>query len=270
MFTYYKKRILFSAVICLLVICPCGYSQQQTVSGGTGTSIKQMLQGRVEHSVNLPPIDQSFKSGSKLDIGRLKKLTPNNYWYRIPNWSAGTWKTDNETTFYKYDYQSQSRSFAIDPFGARGAETWGFQQDRLGQIWEYAYSSYVTVTDTDNALVVHIVKEHEPITISAREVVFRFRGIDCYVSKETARIEATVQKESLQTYTSAGGNLMKCISSIKTFDESGRPARLSKSVSFRSRILPFEPCNDYHGQKLRPLFEEYLNSHGMSDCLPRN
>lgn len=79
---------------------------------------KRMLKGRVENSLRLPPVDRSFRAGSRLDLARLKALTPDNHWERIPDWAAGTWKTETNSTFYSFDYGIKSHVIEVDTFVA--------------------------------------------------------------------------------------------------------------------------------------------------------
>lgn len=232
------------------------------------TKKTNFLEGRVEHSDQLPPLEPNLKVGATFNIAKLKKLTPNNRWYKLPNWIVGTWKTEYQTNYYKYNYNSRSESFDIDTFGYRGAETLGHQKDRLGEIWQYTGSAYWTIADLDYSIALDYVQEHECIRSEPNKLVIRYAAIACQISKLDHSIIYINQRESIQTYTPDGPNLMKCISSLKIFDRDGSPEYLAETLSFKRRRSSFETCNDYDGKNLRILFAEYLRNNNLAHRIP--
>lgn len=229
-----------------------------------------LLKGNVQHSESLTPIEKYLFPGAHVDVTRLRRLTPNNFWFRIPAWAAGTWKGETNTTYSKYWYQTGNRNFAVDTFMARGADTWGQQMDRNGNIWTYQGTNFWTVTEGQYYWTFSFVKSFDPIEVSAEKIVVQFLGYRVLVDKNTSMVLRSYQAESIQTYTTPLEGMKKVDGSIKVFDSYGRPICLSKVVSFDRRVLPFIRVDNRKGMDYRSLFDEYLSSHGLLDLLPKS
>lgn len=243
-------------------------TSEGTYTGSPGIPAGLKLYGGVQHSNALAPVPGEYRTGSVLNVKRLKALTPNNYWYKIPSWYAGTWESKNHTTYYEKNLSTGFESFPIDNTFAFGTETCGFQKDRSGQIWEYAYGKYLSVSRLEGGYVVSLVSEHEPLSLNEEEVVMRFRSRSFIVSEYSAKILRVCQRESIQTYTSVGDGVKKVDASIKEFDEDGRATRLYKVMAYKRRRQPFHCWDSYEGMNMKKLFLEYLETHGMKDRCP--
>ncbi|MBY0356729.1 MAG: hypothetical protein K2W82_01905 [Candidatus Obscuribacterales bacterium] len=228
----------------------------------------QMLQGHVEHQDSLPPLETSLQAGSRFDTTKLKALSPDNLWYQIPSWMAGTWKTTTDTNYYRYSYKTGGKNFAVDTFNCLSQSTIGWQKDRNGQIWEHANSPYLTFAELDHKFDIDLIKQKEIVDTQAKQITIYYRGARLVVSKHNKLITDSYQLESIQTYTPFGNNLLKVDASVKIFDSYGRPERLAKALSFEQRIKPFEPWNVYKGRNMVALFREYLITHNLADLLP--
>lgn len=227
-----------------------------------------LLRGRIEHSDRLTPVDASLRPGVKCDVLKLRQLEPDNFWYQIPDWAAGSFHREKETTYYTYWYGTRQRNYDTDSFTSRGNETRGWQQDRLGKVWEFAYRDYVTVTEHDTTWRVHLVKDCELVEADQDHMVLRFLADSLTVSKETRTIIDTDQSESLQTYVACGNTLVKCDGSIKTFDDDGNPVCLAKNLVFELRTKEYKPNNQFRSRNMQALFAEFLHTHGHDDLIP--
>lgn len=250
-------HLIITAVI-LLLFCTRASHAQAT----------QTLQGHIEHQEDLPPLEPSLRAGSRFDTTKLKALTPNNLWYQIPNWMAGTWKTATNTDYYRYSYKTGSKNFTVDTFNCRSAESWGWQEDRHGQIWEYAHGSYVASVELDDHFGVDFIKHWDIVDLQPTSITMYARGIRIRILKQTNLIVDSEQAEFIQTYIPFGKNLRKVDCSLKVFDENGRPERLVKVLAIEQKIKPFEQHDLYKGQNMRALFREYLITHNLAHLLP--
>lgn len=223
------------------------------------------LFGIVEHSPELPPVPAHLKAGATINVAKLKALTPNNQWFRIPAWFAGTWETRNHTTYYTQSLITGSESFPSDRQFAVGSGTAGFQKDRKGDIWEFAYGEYLSIWKLDGGYDLHLVHYREPTEVTNNKVVMMFRSHQCLITAYTHRVLRTQQTESIQTYTPVGNGVVRVDASVKAFDEDGKPVRLSKILAYKRRKVPFQPWDKMDGRDMRKLFNEYLESHGLSD-----
>lgn len=248
---------------------------------------EKLLFGHLEHSQTLSPLAPALRAGAQFDVGNLKALTPNNYWYKIPLWSVGTWHKETCTTVHSQTFQPvDSLTISLASFGlaempknddwetdthlARDDETWGFQKDRNGDIWEFVYNNYLTHTEGETTYTVSFVKDVQVLDVSDSKVTLKYLATSLLVGKYSRRIGIARQTESIQTYSSAGGNMRRCEGSVKVFDENGQPESIDSIISVQLRTAPFHSWNMYHGRDMRALFAEYLNSHGMHDLIPDN
>jgi hypothetical protein len=217
------------------------------------------LTGGIQHSATLPPVPTQLRTGASVNVGQLRALTPNNQWFKVPQWFTGTWETRNHTTYYQQALETGFETFRLNNRFALGAETIGFQKDRKGAIWEFAYDRYVSIWQLRNGFQLDLINHHEPVEITDDKVVIMFRGHEVVVSGRSHKI---------QTYTPAGNGLIRVDASIKTFDQNGKATQLTKVLAFKRRTEPFKPWDKYKGRDMRKLFNEYLCTHGMTELCP--
>jgi hypothetical protein len=229
---------------------------------------KIYLQGQIEHSEQLSPLDPSLRVGASFDETKLKQLTPNNRWFKIPDWLAGTWywKTNNVTTYSVHNYVTGLKDFDIYTttwYHDRKDGGWGDQKDRTGQIWNCLSTPCFDQGYTDMVMSFGYMKDYDCLESSKEKVVIRFISTDIRVSRKTGKIISVDQEEQTQTYTPAGPNIRQVTISTKIFDQDGRPLKLIEGFTFNSRIKEFIPTSN-----LLPLFIEYLESHGLVHLIP--
>lgn len=238
---------------------------------GTGDKIKHrpiLLQGSIEHSDHLSPVIPSLKPGIRYDAAKISLPYSGNKWYKIPAWLAGTWKQESTTCYYSYNYKSFHVDYNQEHLFTIGFDELGWQQDRLGGIWQYQHAPYVAAVDGGEHIEFQYVQSVYPIKTAPDCVVLKFRGTTVHVDKLSRRILETVQVESFQTYMPYGRDYFKCLASIKVFDDYGRPARLQKNVSASVRTEPFAPIGVHNGVDIRAKFREFLLSHNLNKLLP--
>lgn len=234
----------------------------------TTPNSKTKLIGAIEHSALLPPVPAHLRAGTEVNIAKLKKLEPDNQWFKIPLWYAGSWETRRHTIYYQKALDTGAESFPLNSHFALGAETSGFQRDRAGAIWEFAYGEYISILDLADGYELQLVHFREPLEIADNKLMMLFRAHTIFVSSSDNKIQHTKQVESIQTYTPAGNGLIRVDASVKTFNEAGKPVRLTKILAFKRQTQPFQPRDRRQGRNMRKLFDEYLESHGMNELRP--
>lgn len=228
------------------------------------------IKGFIEHKEVLPPVNSNFKTGATLSNAQLPRFFAGNTFYPIPRWLAGRWLREQQLTNYSYDYKSQVENRTPRQSTARGDEEFGWQRDRVGGIWQYTIAPFTTIVKGDGQYTVQICRELEPLSVSEKQLVVRFRGTDLSVEIETNRILSTNQIEKLQVYTqsSYGAKYCNCIGSIKSFDQDGKPLRLSQVATVSIQTEGFTPTDSYDGKDIRPLFKQSLLSRGYQKLVP--
>jgi len=225
------------------------------------------LKGHVEHSNRLEPTPPLLKTGIRYDEVNLKALTPNNIWYRIPNWLGGRWKIERLTAYYRYAYKSGVRALTTDTFTNRTTGDNGWQKDSTGQVWNFQHVPFTTKVYGDDDYMVAVVKDWEPLEVTSQKAVIRTVELRINANKQSNVITSIQQGETVHTYFPVGTNLLKEISSIKIFDETGQPLILQEGVAFLQRISPYRSVDYYDGKDMRAIFREYLENHGLAGLL---
>lgn len=239
-------------------------------SGNLRQAKPQMLQGSAEHSESLPAEDSRFSAGATFDAKALPEYKTANNWFWIPQWFAGKYKTESITRYYRYDYRTGQTDLTRNTSVLRRTEIWGWQQDRLGGIWQYDSAPYREEVDRDTLFEIQLCKERTPVKITNDSVVLRFRITSIFINRKTEKIEWTIQSEFLQTYTQVGPTRLKVEISAKAFDENGKPKTLDKNTQYLDRISGFEPVISMNGRDVKDMFRDFLLARNRADLIPES
>lgn len=241
---------------------------EQPNSSSTVPAKSRMLEGSLEHSESLPAEDSRFAAGTTFDASTLPEFQAGNNWFWLPQWFAGNYKTETLTRIYRYDFRTGKTDLARNTAVFRRTEKWGWQQDRLGGVWQYDNTPYKKEVDRGGSREIQLCKERVPVKITNDSATLRFRITAIIINRQTDKIEWTIQSEFLQTYTPVGTDRVKVEVSAKSFDVYGKPMTLDKSVQYLDRITGFEPEESYDGKDLRVLFREFLLSSNRANLIP--
>jgi len=226
------------------------------------------LKGAIEHVEVMPPVDERLRPGATFDENLLPTQEPNNQWYKIPEWFAGTWQTEEQTTVAVYDYAAGTKTKTRRRQMAKAQDFKGFQRDRKGNIWQFASAPFTNRVEGDDHISVQIVRVFEPLEVTEDTVVQRFVGTTIRVSKLSGKIMDVSQDESIQTYYPVQPGIVRCNGSLKTFGPDGKPISLHKVVAYSTKVANFTPTNTYNGHDMKRLFKEFLFSRGMTYLCP--
>jgi hypothetical protein len=227
------------------------------------------LQGGVQHSDNLSPVQPELTPGNIFNEKELPKLDPGNVWVAIPNWIAGTWQFKTETVTHMDIFDKKKHSKC--PFVLRNEfqKVFGYQKDKSGQIWDYLKAPYSYTAKLDGGLsgysridsVDEVVNNHDEVT---RKVV----GPDAVVEPGSQKILLTNQKECFLRYTPFGDDAIHLDGSTKVFNAVGHPSVLKISNMDATRIKPFEPIDQLDGYDLKQQFAEFLTAQKRAELIP--
>lgn len=229
----------------------------------------EFLQGGVEHSDSLPPVDSRLRSGSQFDEHYFDKVVPNNLWVPIPAWFAGVWQTRSETMLQKIDLQDPSNLIPCpQTFVRNDSWTFGMQVDSTGQIWHFInVPSYRKVKFGDDYEYRYELSKDFSYTGEDR-VSAKYRFIAFSVEGASQRILDSRQQETQWHFTPAMGGNMRADNSFKVFTPAGLPLSYSRNRAPFYRVRPFTPIDTYAGIDMRKSFRDYLISHQMTDRVP--
>lgn len=229
----------------------------------------QKLQGFVEHSEELPPVKSNFRVGADFNEQAMVKLVPKLRWYRVPPWAVGTWHVETLTNYYRHDYKTgvTDKTQVTLPFKS-DQQTMGTQKDSQGDIWDYDAYPYVVDVDVEYGKQIQQIDLNELLRLTPLEMTNKLRSTNLELEKQSNRILSVYQAESLQTYSPYGKNLLRCVASVKRFDENGRPKELVQNVCAMRRISGFVPKNMFNGIDLKASFKAYLIANKLNHLVP--
>lgn len=252
---------IFSALFCLY--SPPLLAQD---SRGETASNSYTLHGGVEHSEKMPPVEKEFRHGAKIDASKLNAITPNNRWYRLPDWAAGTWTSVESTKTYIHDLKSNMEQNTPVTRNTKMKFTWGFQQDKEGHVWEFAKEPYSLTVDTAEHRVIKRVMRREFLELEESRVTLKTVTENIVVDRFN-QVLRTVQSENIQTCSPSPNKCMTCTASYKLFDEQGKAVELGKETNISRKIAPFKSIDEYEGKNMQSLFKEFMSSQGKSELV---
>jgi hypothetical protein len=234
----------------------------------TGSAGTKFLQGGVQHSEQLAPVQSGLKVGATFDAANLEQGTASRIWYRVPPWMVGNWQDDDYTNTSTQDYQTGTINSQAKTYAQHSTGSWGRQRDRLGGIWSWIDLPASGEESTDTEIDKDYHTDDSIIFDSDTKLIRRYVYTRTAVSKATNTIRSVSQYECFTTYTMYGDK-MKSEYSMKEFDDRGKPKNLTKGWSIGHKIEPFTAHNfDLKKQDVRPSFREYLKSQGLDNLVP--
>lgn len=262
-----SKQIYILSLFLTLIYQTITAVSAETLSQIQPKHSKLLLKGGLTHSQQVEPIESSLRAGATFNTATLKSIQQTDLWYRLPPWMSGQWKQSHNTTFFRKDLRTGVENFdtRISAFSiGRGG---GKQIDRKGQIWDLA-SGGSNIGKADDFVNYQFVKSVEPELSTDKEVVIRFLGTMIYVDRRTNKIIQSDQVESINTYTKAGSDVLKIVSSNKTFDKDGEAIRLYKNLSYMTKTAPFQLINTWKGRDMKASFCKFLDAVDMANLKP--
>jgi len=231
---------------------------------------RPLLQGGVQHSEELPGLDDSLRPGMvyKDDALRNPGSPENNDWFLIPPWFAGERHTDDVLVVYRYDFITDQTSSPMLRQLERQDSISGFQRDSEGNIWDYKHVPTIQHVESFPCNAVLYVKSITPLRVTPDQMVLRYEEVCITLEKRRNKIVQVQQQEQINTVTSPQPGLLRIDVSVKNFGWDGKPLRLEQSLIFAKITKPFEQIDLFEGKEMRTLFKNYLISHQLQNLVP--
>lgn len=259
-----KQVFLLMGLIFVAFTGSIGLAQDKVV-GGTESSSKITLSGGVDHAKQLKPIVPSLRAGAKFNPSLMKRLAPQDYWYRIPNWLGGIWQRNQQNLLKQKNLTLKAKltSTLLAPprlglFKSQVRYRWGYQYDRMGNIWNYVRFPYIARVHGANTYTVQVVRKAVPVRISDKIVVLKFLSSNHRIDLRSNIIVSSEQSEALSMYALFKPNVLYARYSTKKFDSDGKPVSIQESESYIPQIEKFYPENFKDGKDLRLSLRNYL------------
>jgi hypothetical protein len=242
----------FAAVILSSADCSSVFAQS-----GSG-----FLQGGVEHSDRMAPVQPALRVGITYDESKVEKPNPTKIWYRVPPWLAGKWQRDESNQVSRLDCRTGINDARASAFRSHGTTAWGSQRDRLSGIWDYVSLPYTTEVTSDTERDKDFCTDESIIFDSDARVILRSVYTRTALDK-TNIIRSVSQMEEIDTYLPCGPGMFRQEYSMKQFDDRGNPVCLTKGWSvYKKNASPVLNGND-------PSFRQYLMTTGMANLVPQ-
>jgi len=247
-----------------------------------------VLNGKLEQVDQLDQLDgnvdttgqKQTRLDARFDSTRLRSEANNgqlvgevkNVWYRIPAWIAGSWQTTDKRLLGSVDYQTgrQAGPRSLD-FGYCG-ETFGFQQDRNGNFWQYAkigVGPSNMKADKNGRVQFNLVDAHDLVSSSDTQLVIKKRWRHVVMNADSQEITSIKPFESIITFNRSGDNNITIDEKVTGLDKQGRVANQKEVVTAKQRIAGYQEVDERQGDDLRSSLANYLDTHGMNSLMAK-
>ncbi len=255
-----------------LILCAC-------LCFALPVQCQTLLEGKIEHSDSLPPVDPQWKTGATFDSARLPVTgAASVLWWRVPEWLAGTWHNIGKIkrlSLKDIEHEEKSQGFNAIDIKYPDAEVIGYQRDKEGFVWTCVPAPYVGRTVQGDNINVSIIYSATPVDISDKQVVIRFLATTLTVDRTKGKIITVSQRESLQTYKQIENGHLLVQASMKFFDENG-------AARFESKVLSQSAKHDVYRETpylpspgdvptlidMRKSFDNFLRKQQLEQLIP--
>jgi len=218
----------------------------------------RLLEGKVEHSEALPPVQEDFSVGKTFDPTLYAQKPRLAYhFYRIPAWLAGKWQMTETIQTAKLDIKRGKidRHRKVSAF--QTTDTFGDAIDSNGRIWQFDRTPFSYRTDHGDTVLFTRTKSLEPTETAPYQVTLNTLMENIKVDKATGKIVAAWESENLQTYTPKGESQIHVQTSQKDFNERGEASQLIEGFANEERLEEFRPSRD---PNLEAALKQFLQS----------
>jgi hypothetical protein len=234
---------------------------------------------QLEGNIDVPAQKQASLD-ARFDSSRLSSQANNGQlagavqkvWYKIPSWITGTWQTTDKRLIGAVDYQTgrQTGPKNMD-FGYCG-ETFGFQQDRNGNFWQYAkigVGPSNMKADKNGRVQFNLVDAHDLVSSNDTQLIVKKRWRHVVMNNDTKEIISIKPFESIITFDRSGDNNITIDEKIIGRDNQGRVANQKEVVTAKQRIAGYQEIDQRQGDDLRGSFASYLETHGLNNTIAK-
>ncbi len=252
----------------LVQLLGCMLLVSVTSVGAQNTPRPTTLQAEVNHDETLPRVPEQYQIGNQLDTAKLQAETPDNNWFPIPNWMAGSWHSETKLIDYVKDCKTGASMSPHMVVKEVASAVHGHQRDKSGRIWEFIQIPHLRKVGLANGTAyVRAVKE-EVIATDPSAVIVKVLSNQITVSDKNQQIVASNQVQQIGTYTPLDDGLVQLSASVRNFDNDGTALQMQKQSLTMQRSAPYADMDNLDGLDLKKLFSEYLTKTGHPDLLP--
>jgi hypothetical protein len=226
------------------------------------------LQGGVNLDETLPPLPNQYQVGNQFDESNLQSLTPDNQWFPIPSWFAGTWHSESKSVNYVQDCKSGASSTPNTVVKEVSDAVHGQQKDKTGQVWDFIEIPHTRKVGISRGTAYLRALREDVVQTDPAQVVLKFLSNQITIDDHKQQIATSYQVQQLGTYVPLEDGLVELNASLRNFDGDGAPIQMQRSTMVMKRSKPYEEVDSIHGLDLKKMFAEYLKKAGKEDLVP--
>ena len=203
---------------------------------------KKPIVMEISHSEYLPSLPPSLRPGASF-TGWSNNALPVSESYKgmirfiIPNWLAGQWKRTESKETKRVKLPEGTELKTAGTTAANVIDTFGTYLDGDGRIWQVFDPKRASgQVDRGDFIDHHRVMKYKIEILGPDSVMVEVVASHLVVNKQKNQIVKSFQDEELNTYTLLKNGNAKTESSVKVFDQLGKPVLLTHAVSYVSKI----------------------------------
>jgi len=230
----------------------------------------ETLQGNVQLDESLPALDKSFAPGEIFDVGVMEKSKGAVTFYKIPNWMAGSWKSEKARKTSFLNYQGSSNVDLGEDYLARSVGRFGVILDRSGQLWNLSQVNYWSKTEYADHCGYSLISDFAVVEFSDKACTTSDKCLVIMIDNATGKIISTQQRETVDFHQYQSPTIYKTTSTHKSFDWKGCPLCLVTNESYETRLEPFSnrAGEQVDGVRMSKLFADFLREKGLASLVP--
>jgi hypothetical protein len=238
-----------------------------------------LLEGKIEHSLCLPPLNPELQPGRRYDERNMHPLKPAlaSNWWRVPPWLVGSWHNVGRVTQLSFSNLETKESYQTRVTGINYPEheVIGLQKDRQGDVWTCVPTPYLSRDHVGQTMNVNLIDLADAVETNDNEVLLRLRATTLVIDSPSQIIKAVSQRESLQTYRPVSHGKILVLASMRFYDANGQPKFARELLTHCRRAADFQELEFWTSPgtalsiiDLRESFDTFLKEQNLAHLLP--
>jgi hypothetical protein len=157
----------------------------------------------------------------------------------VPFWLAGQWVRSESNESSRVELPSGKALKAVGKQKAAVTDVFGMGKDASGKVWMVVPLHNRGSVDRGIAIDRSQVNKYELILTGKTSALIKVEASHSVIDKKTHKVIQAYQDEEFNEYSLVSDGLVKTESSVKVFDQMGRPKLLTRAVSMEKRTRKF-------------------------------
>lgn len=242
---YYLNLLLLVLGLILFQPGQCLAEPAEPTSDENAKIPRQSLFPGMKHSKYLKPVDLSSNKNSQTpaeSTTQIENIRQGAIWFCVPPGFVGTVSFDKANKVYVYDYKKNIEQVVNIQSNSEHKEVYGHQKDEKGLVWMCLHTPETKIEEKNGTKKkIHTV-EHHPHKINPENEVMVFRQLSRHITLDdkTNTPQDCQQVETISMIRVLPTGEIRKDTSVKTFDKTGKPLTLSKTVSYGRKVSGFQ------------------------------